>query len=97
MTECEIDMVMQPGNRPRPVKGVLGKDLGDEYLFYDSDGDEVHTLNGPAREIYLLCDGTRTLEEIADAVVESYEIDAETALEDVGSTVERLIGLGFLR
>ena len=34
----------------KPAAQVDGRDLGDEYLFYDRDGDRVHVLNETARE-----------------------------------------------
>lgn len=81
--------------RPRPAPEVRGRDTGDEYLFYDDAGD-MHILNGTAREIYLLCDGTRSLEEIADAFAETYSISVEQARADVDDVVNRLSALHVL-
>ena len=47
-------------NRLEPTGSLNQRDLGDEFLFYDRDGDRVHVLNGVAREVFLLCDGNRT-------------------------------------
>ena len=81
---------------PRPSGKTKGTDLGDEYLFYDRDGDRVHVLNGTAREIFLLCDGSRTEDEIAQAFAEKFEIDAETAQKDARETMRQLHELGLL-
>lgn len=82
--------------RQRQVQGITGRDLGDEYLFYDGAADRVHILNGTARRILLLCDGHRTLAEISDIVAREYTVDRPTALADARETVERLIELGLL-
>ncbi len=82
--------------RPRPVAGAQGKDLGDEYLFYDRDHDRVHVLNGTAREIYLLFDGERTEAEVAGTLAATYGIGADLAREDTSRLVEELAGLGLI-
>ncbi len=82
---------------PRSTDLYEGRDLGDEYLFYDGDSDSVHVLNGTAREIYLLCDGKHSVDQLVEAVLERYEIDEATAREDVEATLERLIELGMLQ
>lgn len=75
---------------------IPGKDLGDEYVFYDAAGDSVHVLNATARSVYLLCDGTRSIEEVARTIAGEYDVDEETALRDVKDTVARLVELGIL-
>ena len=57
--------MQETAQHPTPAPDVKGTDLGDEYLFYDRDNDRVHVLNATAREIFLLCDGSRTADEIA--------------------------------
>ena len=80
-----------------PSGTIQGRDLGDEYLFYDRKGDQVHILNGTARTIYLLCDGTRSVEQVARAIAEQYGIDLEQARRDTSEAVDQLIRLGLLR
>jgi pyrroloquinoline quinone biosynthesis protein D len=82
--------------RPRQTGAVINRDLGDEHLFYDGEGDRLHVLNGTARDIYRMCDGSRTLEEIARALTDKYEVDVESALADVRATVGQLVELGIL-
>ena len=82
--------------RPRPAAGVIGRDSGDEYLFRSPDGGRIHVLNGTARAIYLLCDGSRTIEDVAAELSARYEVDPPTAGDDVRELVEELLGLGLL-
>jgi pyrroloquinoline quinone biosynthesis protein D len=82
--------------RPRQTGAVINRDLGDEHLFYDGEGDRLHVLNGTARDIYGLCDGSRTLQEIARAIVEKYGVDETLALEDVRSTIDELMKIGVV-
>ena len=89
-------MVQDP-SRPRRTGTYLEKDLSGEYLFYDREGDRVHVLNGTAREIYLLCDGTRTVAVIAGALRERFDVDEATALRDSASTIAALVEQGLLQ
>ena len=81
---------------PRPARGAHGRDAGDECLFRDPDGLRIHVLNRTAREIYLLCDGSRTPAEVAGELADRYLVDPGTARADVDVLVELLVGLGIL-
>ncbi len=82
-------------SRPHAT-GVLGKDLGDEYLFYDSTHERVHVLNATARAIYLLCDGSASVREIVDRFGARFAIDDGIARRDVEETLDRLVTLGLV-
>ena len=82
--------------QPRPSSAHRGTDLGDEYLLFDSDGDLVHVLNGTAREIFLLCDGSRTEEEVVLVFAKQHET-AETARDDAEQLIHQLYDRGLLQ
>lgn len=73
-----------------------GTDLGDEFLFYDRARDHVHVLNSTAREIYLLCDGSRSEEQVAAGIAEKYGLDEATVRADTQATLVQLYELGLL-
>ena len=85
-----------PAAVPRPSGRYVEKDLGEEYLFYDRDGDRVHVLNGSAREIYLACDGSRSAKAITALLRERFAVDEDTAKRDVEETLARLSEAGLL-
>lgn len=82
--------------RPKPNPQLTGRDLRDEYVLLGSAGDRIHVLNDTAREIYLLCDGTRTLEQIAVALRATYDVTPEKALADVLRVIGELDEAGVL-
>ena len=82
--------------RPRQTGALPGKDLGGEYMFYDEDGDRHHVLNATAREVFLLCDGTRTAEEVVREMMQRFEVDEETLRRDVPKVIEDLLKLSLL-
>ena len=81
---------------PKPTGTFEGADVGEEYMFYDRENDRVHVLNTTAREIFLLCDGKRSEEEIIRSLAEKYELDEATARRDTQETLQRLYELGVL-
>ena len=83
-------------HHPRPAPSSTGTDLGDEYLFYDRERDRVHVLNGTAREIFLLCDGSRTEVEVESAFAEKYGDERDRARSDARETIRQLYELGLL-
>jgi hypothetical protein len=58
-----------------------------ESLLYSATRDEASALNRTATEIWELCDGTNTIEAIARALSQRYDIDEAYLLADVTATV----------
>ena len=88
-----------PQNDCRPLAdpSCESRDLGEELLVYDRDGDQVHVLNEVAREIFLLCDGSRTPVEIGARVADRFPVEQDQALSDVNKTLDQLIGIGLIQ
>ena len=77
----------------------------DDIVEYDVEGDIVLynaaeglalTLNGPAREIWQLCNNHRTIVEISDKVAERYGSSQVHLQSDVANLLARLAQLGFV-
>jgi pyrroloquinoline quinone biosynthesis protein D len=82
--------------RPRQVPGILQRDLGTEYVFYDAGGERFHVLNETARDIYLMCDGSRSVHDIALALTAARDIDLETATRDMQEAIDQMARIGVL-
>jgi hypothetical protein len=65
--------------KTRSVRLLL-EELADELLIYDVEQNKVHCLNGIAMRVWSLCDGERTVSEIARAVGTDLESDEVEAL-----------------
>jgi hypothetical protein len=59
---------------------LLVQELADEVLVYDVERNEVHCLNGTAARVWALCDGERTVAEIAGLLGSDLEPDAAETL-----------------
>ncbi|HVE71329.1 MAG TPA: PqqD family protein [Thermoanaerobaculia bacterium] len=58
--------------------------------------DFVYTLSPVAARIWTLMDGTRTADEIADAITAEYDTDRDTVLTDLAELVSDLAGVSLL-
>jgi hypothetical protein len=92
--------VDQAGNaiataRPR-CKCVDVYDLGDELLIYSSDRELGITLNHSSKQIWQLCDGTHTLEDMATILSQQLGCAPGALLEDICTSVMQFHNLGLL-
>ena len=54
------------------------------------------TLNRSARALWALCDGSRTIREIADVLADWTQLPGDELTDDVRSSVRKLDELGLL-
>lgn len=78
------------GSRPRRVKHVSEHELEDELILYDPDRDAVHVLSPTGAEVWWLCNGRRSPQEIAAELARLYGVDAEVVSQDVDELLCRL-------
>ncbi|MCZ6651504.1 MAG: PqqD family protein [Planctomycetota bacterium] len=76
--------------RPRKMDHLIQHGMDDEVLVYDPVVDRTHRLNVSAALIWELCDGTRSLEDIARVLTEQFEVEFDTALQDARTVLEQL-------
>jgi PqqD family protein of HPr-rel-A system len=67
------------------------KRVSGDLVLYDPSNGDVHMLNATAANVFQLCDGLHTPEEITKALVESFDgVDYAQAYEDVKSALDTL-------
>ena len=72
---------------------TAAEDNLDDRLLLDLDSGRYYTLGETGGLVWSLLDGTRSLREIAKDVVESFEVDLETAEIDLLEFAERMVEL----
>jgi radical SAM protein with 4Fe4S-binding SPASM domain len=82
--------------RPRPPEGWLSRRLGDELVVCNQDGSGVFSLNQVAARIWSLCDGLRTVEDVARLLLDEFEVEMDRLLEDVLGAVNSMVEQGIL-
>lgn len=76
---------------PRKITAnFVETEIDDEILLVDLDGGELFSLSGTARKIWRLIDGSRTLDEIADAFSNDYAAEAKQVRRDIEQFVAQL-------
>lgn len=80
---------------PSRLPNVVTRKTGVEYVLVPvanniADMNSVYTLNETGAFIWETIDGEKNIEEIIRLVTEEYEIDPETASEDVLSFVRNM-------
>ena len=67
------------------------KRVSRDLVLYDPSNGDVHMLNATAANVFQLCDGSHTPEEMAKALVDSFDgVDYAQAYEDVKSALDTL-------
>jgi hypothetical protein len=93
----ERDFPVSGDTRPVRAAHVREFPLGEaEVLLFAEGRQVVHTLNVSAWAIWGLCDGARTVSEIASELAAEVARTSEEITPDVLSTVGRLGALGLL-
>ena len=70
--------------------------VGQQLFLYNDSDDTVHTLNSGAAMIWLLCDGSRNLDEIASNVVSESNLTKEEMATIVQETIQQFQEIGLL-
>ena len=81
--------------RPR-ISGVITREVDGDLLLLDTEADLIHRLNRTARLVWQGCEETRSADEIAQLLVEEYEVEQDIAMEDVVTTLKRLRALKLI-
>lgn len=78
---------MDAGWRPRHRDTLAVEEVEEDLLVYDPVKDQVHLLNVTASAIWELCDGTRTVSEIARELGERVVSGDHDIIKDVECTL----------
>jgi hypothetical protein len=81
---------------PRKVESLEVNEADDGLVVYDPERDHVHHLNPSAAVIFDLCDGSRSVEEIALVLADVYGLDTPPVTEARGG-VDELAARGLIR
>ena len=75
--------MIAPGSRFKPRDGIVKQEVSGALLLFNMDDGQYYTLNDVGRRVWELCDGTRSLSDIALDLANEYDSPAATIREDV--------------
>ena len=84
--------------KPVSKKSIVESEelLGQELFLYDVSNGAVHALNNGAAMVWLLCDGTLDLVDIAREIICTCDLTQQEVLAQVQETVGQFQALGLL-
>ena len=68
---------------PTPNTDVSLQRVGQEAILHDRGNCRAHVINESAAQIWELCDGQRTVDEIVSAFAAAYELPTADVRADV--------------
>jgi len=83
---------MIPQRRP----DLMTRLIEGETVILDREAGKVHQLNPVASCIWNSCDGSSSVDSIAERLVASFDVTPQTALRDVEAMLQEFQGLGLL-
>ncbi len=72
------------------------QEVEQQAVLLDIESGEYFSLNDVGKRVWDLCDGTRTVAQVADTICSEYDVPPETALDDTGVLLEHLAGAGLV-
>src|SRR5215475_8639255 len=81
---------------PKRRSGVHVRIVEGETVILDRREGLIHQLNRTASYVWDRCDGQSTLVDIGQQLVATFDVDANTAVDDVAAVVEQLRRLNLI-
>ena len=72
---------MSDPERPTIVDGLNVNEVKDGLIVYDPSRDRVHYLNATAAILFVLCDGTRSPDDLAAELQDAFSLAAPATAE----------------
>ncbi|OFW59071.1 MAG: hypothetical protein A2W01_04245 [Candidatus Solincola sediminis] len=85
---------LEPESRLRRTPGIAWRIVDEEAILVNVRQDEVIHLDKVASFIWSKMDGAASLERIAEAMIEEFDVELSIALEDITGFAERLLKQG---
>ena len=81
---------------PTPSKNVSLQRVGQEAILHDRSNGRAHVINESAAQVWDLCNGRNTLDQIVSAFAAAYQLPASDVREDVEYILTRFHDLRVL-
>jgi hypothetical protein len=78
-------------------ENVITEEVDGEMLVMDLEGNEYFGLNEVSRVIWELVGAEYSVDDIVEAILEDFEVDAATARADIEAFLQDALGRGLLR
>jgi Coenzyme PQQ synthesis protein D (PqqD) len=83
-------------SRFKPRAGIVKQEMSGSLLLFNMEDGQYYTLNDVGRRVWELCDGTRSLSDIAEDLSHEYDSPAAAIRDDVLELVGDLADAALL-
>ena len=81
---------------PRQATRVVAQQAAGKWVLLDVKTGQYYALDPVAGRIWQLCDGTRSVGQIAEVVRDEYDAQGQEVEDDVVGLVSELVGESLL-
>ena len=75
---------------------VMTQQVEGDAVLLDIDSGEYFSLNEVGGMVWELCDGSRSVEDVAELISSEFDVDTSAALSDAIELLESLVGAGLV-
>jgi hypothetical protein len=75
---------------------VMAQQVEGEAVLLEINSGEYFSLNEVGGMVWELCDGTRSVAQIAGAICSEFDVEQSVALHDTSDLIESLAGAGLV-
>jgi pyrroloquinoline quinone biosynthesis protein D len=79
---------------PRKSERIAARTVQGKAVVIILDAHQIHTLNAVGTRVFELCDGRRSVADIAVEIARHFEVDLSTAERDSLDFLQQLIAQG---
>ena len=76
---------------------LVAADMDGDLVMMSIDNGEYYGVGGVGPRIWELLESPRTVEQISAAIVDEFEVEADTCREDILGFIRQLLDMGLVR
>ena len=76
---------------------LVAADMDGDLVMMSIDNGEYYGVGGVGPRIWELLESPRTVEQITAAIVEEFDVEADTCREDMLGFIRQLLDMGLVR
>ncbi len=81
---------------PERSTRVVAQQAAGQWVLLDVKTGQYYALDAMAGRIWQLCDGTRTVQQIAGVLIDEFDAADQSVQDDVAGFVSELVGESLL-
>ena len=79
-----------------PAAHIVESEVDGRISLFDPESQEVSMLNDTASDVWRLCDGTSTIDQVVELMARAYDVEPDAVRDEVKATVTTFYDKGLL-